>query len=74
MTNTIEAVYEGGVFRPVRKIDLTDGTHVEVIIPSTASPRDPKAAAARLAEIAAEARRTGPPDSASRDHDESLCC
>lgn len=72
MTTTIEAVYEGGVFRPMQQIALTDGTHVEVLIPAVARPRDPKAVAARLSQIAAKASRSGRPESTSRDHDRYL--
>jgi predicted DNA-binding antitoxin AbrB/MazE fold protein len=72
MTTTIQAVYEGGVFRPVHEVALTEGTQVEVSIPAAASPRQAKAVAARLAQIADKARATGHPDSASREHDEFL--
>jgi predicted DNA-binding antitoxin AbrB/MazE fold protein len=72
MTTTIQAVYEGGVFRPIRQIALTEGTHVEVLIPAVASSRDPKAVAARLAQIADKADRSGQPESASRDHGQFL--
>lgn len=30
--STVEAVYENGVFRPVQRIDLKEGTVVEVIV------------------------------------------
>jgi predicted DNA-binding antitoxin AbrB/MazE fold protein len=72
MTTTIEAVYEGGVFRPIRQIALKDGTHVEVRIPAVSPPRDPKAVAARIAQIADKAGRSGSPESTSRDHDRIL--
>ena len=72
MTTTIQAVYEGGVFRPIRQVALTEGTQVEVLIPAAAAPRDPKAVAARLAHIAEKARRSGRPESTSRDHDQFL--
>jgi predicted DNA-binding antitoxin AbrB/MazE fold protein len=72
VTTTIEAVYEGGVFRPVRQIMLSEGTHVEVTVPAVATPRDPKAVAARLAQLADNAGRTGRTESTSRDHDRYL--
>lgn len=72
MTMSIEAIYEGGVFRPTRQISLTDGTHVEVLVPLTASARDPKMVAAKLAQVAAQATGWGQPESASVDHDEIL--
>ncbi len=72
MTTTIEAVYEGGVFRPIRSVALTEGTHVEVVIPAAVSPREPKAVADRLAQIAEKARQSGQSESASSDHDQFL--
>lgn len=72
MTTTIQAVYEGGIFRPTQQVALREGTHVEVLIPAVASPRDPKAVAARLARIADKADRSGRPEFASRDHDQFL--
>ncbi|MFI5380870.1 MAG: antitoxin family protein [Tepidisphaerales bacterium] len=72
MTTTIEAVYEGGVFRPTRKLALLEGTHVEVFIPQAAQPRDPKAVAAKLSQIAAKAQRRGQNETTSRDHDQIL--
>lgn len=72
MTTTIQAVYEGGVFRPVHEVSLTEGTQVEVSIPAAAPPRQAKGVAARLAQIAQKARASGQPDSASREHDEFL--
>ena len=68
MTHAIEAVYEGGVFRPMRQITLSEGTRVEVFIPAAAMPRDPKSVTARLSEIAAKAACTGQSESTSRDH------
>ncbi len=32
--NTVEAIYEKGVFRPVQKVDLEDGERVELTIKS----------------------------------------
>lgn len=72
MTTTIEAVYEGGVFRPVRQIALTEGTHVDVLITGPAPRRDPKAVATRLSQIAAKASRGGQTESTSTDHDQYL--
>ena len=72
MTTTIEAVYEGGVFRPTAKIVLAEGTHVAVVIPQAERPRDPKAVAAKLSQIAAKAPRRSQPESTSRDHDQIL--
>ena len=38
--NTVEAIYENGVFRPVGKVDLKDGERVEISI-NKDSHRDP---------------------------------
>lgn len=32
--NTVEAIYEKGVFRPVQRVDLQDGERVEITIRS----------------------------------------
>jgi predicted DNA-binding antitoxin AbrB/MazE fold protein len=72
MTTTIEAVFEGGVFRPTHQVDLLEGTRVEVFIPAAAMPRDPKIVAALLSEMAAKAACSGQPESTSRDHDRYL--
>jgi predicted DNA-binding antitoxin AbrB/MazE fold protein len=72
MTISVEAVYEGGVFRPIRKLALAEGTHVDVLVPQTTAPRNPKAVAARLSQIAARAPRHGQSESTSRNHDRIL--
>jgi len=72
MTMIIDAVYEGGFFRPIEKVDLTDGTHVEVRVRQVAGLRDPKAVAAKLRNLAANAPRNGLSESTSRDHDQIL--
>jgi predicted DNA-binding antitoxin AbrB/MazE fold protein len=72
MTTTVPAIYEGGVFRPTRKLTLTEGTQVDVLIPQAAPPRDPRTVAARLSDIAAKAPRRGQRESTSRDHDKFL--
>ena len=32
--NTISAIYDNGVFKPMRPVDLPQGTHVEVVLPA----------------------------------------
>lgn len=49
--NTIEAIYENGVFRPFGKIDLKDGERVEISIRTDLDARDP---AETLHEIAVD--------------------
>lgn len=72
MTTTIPAIYEGGVFRPIRKLSLTEGTRVDVLVPQPSSPRNPKAVAAALSRIAAGAPRHGRSESTSTNHDQFL--
>jgi predicted DNA-binding antitoxin AbrB/MazE fold protein len=72
MSSIIDAVYEGGLFRPTEQVELAEGTHVEVHMPRPAAPRDPKTVAAKLAALGAAAPRKGTTDSAGRDHDRIL--
>ena len=72
MTSRIEAVYEGGFFRPTEKVALTEGTRVTVLVPQSARPRDPKVVAARLAQIAGQPSRGEEPETTSVDHDRIL--
>jgi len=48
--NTVEAIYEKGVFRPVQKVDLEEGEKVEIIIKISVE-KDP---AADFSDIAQE--------------------
>jgi predicted DNA-binding antitoxin AbrB/MazE fold protein len=72
MTTTIQAIYEGGLFRPTEKINLVEGTAVEVVIPQIVQNRDPGAVAATLARLAKSSPSTGKLESTSDDHDELL--
>ena len=81
---TIEAVYEQGVLRLSRPIDLAEGTRVDIlVIPREAatvnrSPRDigtserTKSPAEILSEIAAMASPIDRPTQDARDHDAIL--
>jgi predicted DNA-binding antitoxin AbrB/MazE fold protein len=78
-TTTIEAVYEQGVLRLARPIDLADGTRVDVTITprEQAAPQDPsaprkKTPAEIVAEIAAMANPSEHPTDDARRHDEIL--
>ncbi len=45
MANTVEAVYENGVFKPVRSVDLAEGQRVRVLLPvSPVGPVTPERA------------------------------
>jgi len=72
MTKSIEAVYEGGYFRPVGKISPKEGTRVEVLITQPDAPRDAKAVAAKLAQVASKAAVGQTVESTSLDHDKIL--
>ena len=37
--NTIEAIYEKGVFRPVEKIELTEGERVKITVEVMVTPQ-----------------------------------
>lgn len=80
MTTTINAIYEGGVLRPLTPLNLTDGERVEVTLsappslpPDVALPRQyPRTPFEILSEIAAMSSDTGVPDTSSVDHDKVL--
>jgi predicted DNA-binding antitoxin AbrB/MazE fold protein len=72
MTTTVEAIYENGVLRLSRPIDLADGTPVEVTVTPRAPQPDPRAAAQALAALAAMATEFHEPTSVARDHDRYL--
>ena len=72
MTKVIDAVYEGGLFRPSEKVDLTEGARVQVLVPSVEPERDPKKVAEVMAAVAATAPRTGKPEDGARNHDKYL--
>ena len=73
-TRTIEAVYEQGVLRLSRPIDLAEGTRVDVIvIPQTSSTnptkRTPAEIAARIAALPLQSSAEG---FSGEDHDQIL--
>ena len=39
---TIRAKYEKGVFRPLTKVDMAEGTIVEVYVPAKATAKSPR--------------------------------
>ena len=60
MGKPVEAIYENGVFRPIQRVDLSEGERVHLtVIPFSDRTKDPAYA---LAEIAEE---TGIPDLAT---------
>ncbi len=82
MSTTIKAVYEQGVLRLSRPIDLADGTRVDVIviashpaltpvIPDEPGPRK-KTPAEIMSEIAAMPMESSPDGFSGEDHDQVL--
>ncbi|MBI3950410.1 MAG: DUF104 domain-containing protein [Acidobacteria bacterium] len=64
MNKRVEAIYENGIFRPLRRVDLPEGERVHLTM--TLSGAETKDPAYHLAEIAEE---TGIPDLATNiDH------
>ena len=49
---TVQAVYEGGVFRPSDPVDLPEKSQVQLTIESKPSPAKGQSTLAELAEIA----------------------
>ena len=78
MTMTIDAVYESGVFRPLKPMELPEGEQVKLTVnaPDLAELErrapDPRRLAEIVAEIAALAVPHGEPDYGGRDHDKIL--
>jgi predicted DNA-binding antitoxin AbrB/MazE fold protein len=65
--NTVQAIYEGGVFRPIGKVDLPEGTRVEF------EPRmvelEQSDATSRVFEILSESFDSGRGDLAARHNE-----
>ena len=73
MTTTVDATYEGGVFKPERPVDIKDKTKVHLVIEPLASTRvedDPtgwKTADELIGFI-----KDGPKGPIGREHDEQI--
>jgi hypothetical protein len=73
-STTVEAVYERGVLRLTRPIDLAEGTRVDVIVfpqaPTVSPPKPtPAEAAARIAAMPMQSSQEG---FSGEDHDAIL--
>ena len=72
---TIDAVYQGGVFRPVSPPDLPEGTRVQLTIDAADAPKQQPLTGEALMElirsIAAKAN-PGPPENTSENVDAIL--
>jgi predicted DNA-binding antitoxin AbrB/MazE fold protein len=72
MSTSVEAIYENGVFRPVQRVDLAEGTRVEVIVIARESPPRKRTPAEIAAEIAAMDVESDSEGFSGRDHDQIL--
>jgi predicted DNA-binding antitoxin AbrB/MazE fold protein len=73
MTKEMEAIYEGGVLRPLEQLDLPEGSRLEVILISRDRSGDGnRTAASVLAEIAALPLEGPPAPFSGADHDSVL--
>ena len=73
MTKEIEAIYEGGVLRPLEQLDLPEGSRLEVIlIRRDKSSENNRTAASILAEIAALPLKGSSDPFSGADHDSVL--
>ena len=72
MTIHVDAIYEGGSFRPANPVTLEEGAQVVLTIETDLPLKPPQQLVAGLAEVAAMPAR-GPDDGFSgADHDEIL--
>jgi predicted DNA-binding antitoxin AbrB/MazE fold protein len=72
MSTTVDAIYENGVLRLSRPIDLAEGTPVEVIVIPRSPQPGKRTPAEILAEIAAMATESEESTRDARDHDQIL--
>lgn len=72
MTKEIEAIYERGVIRPVKPLDLPEGSRLDVVLISHDKPRANGNAAGILAEIAALPLEGASDAFSGREHDSVL--
>jgi len=50
--NTVEAIYEKGVFRPVEKVELAEGERVKITVEVTVKPKEEKDPAETIPDLA----------------------
>ena len=72
MTKEIEAIYEGGIIRPVEPLELPEGTRLDVIVITHNRPGPNGNTAEILAEIAALPLEGAPDAFSGREHDSLL--
>ena len=69
---TIQAIYEGGVFKPCEPVALAEGTKVELTIHRPFVPADPASLLRALEEIAALPLESPDDGFSGADHDKIL--
>jgi len=72
MTKEIEAIYEHGIIRPVKPLELPEGSRLDVIVIIHEKPRINGNAASILAEIAALPLEGASDAFSGREHDSIL--
>lgn len=72
MTKEIEAIYEHGIIRPVKPLELPEGSRLDVIVITREKPRTNGNAASILAEIAALPLEGASDAFSGREHDSIL--
>jgi predicted DNA-binding antitoxin AbrB/MazE fold protein len=72
MTKEIEAIYERGIIRPVKPLDLPEGSLLDVIVITHEKARTKGSAAGILAEIAALPLEGVSDAFSGQDHDSIL--
>lgn len=72
MSKTISAIYENGVLRPEKPLEVSEGAKVEIIIVVSENKKRQKSPAELLAEIAALPLEAKGEKFSGRDHDRIL--
>jgi predicted DNA-binding antitoxin AbrB/MazE fold protein len=68
METTLEAVFEDGVLKPLKPLDLPEGAHVNLYVIEQGVPRQSDSPADLIAAIANLPKEEGP-EFTARDHD-----
>ena len=71
MTTAVDAIYEDGVFKPEKPVDLEDKTKVRLVIESESAAADDPAGWKAIDELVGFIK-DGPNEPVGRDHDKYL--
>ena len=69
---TVDAIYEGGVFKPEKPVDLEEKTRVRLVIESTPPVDDTDPTGWKTADELIGCIKDGPREPLGRDHDGHL--